>query len=167
MIVIREAREEDAEAFLEHCTRLDNETRFMMLEPGERTTTVAQQRRRLRAIGQVDTQTILVADSDGEIAGHIAGFGGRYRRNAKTVHVVIGVLERFRGQGTGSRLLGELESWARSRELRRLELTVMTHNERAIRLYRKMGYETEGTRKDSLFVDGRFADEYAMSRILS
>jgi RimJ/RimL family protein N-acetyltransferase len=42
----------------------------------------------------------------------------------------------------------------------------MADNQRAIALYRRMGYEREGLRRDSLLVDGRFVDEYAMARIL-
>jgi lipid II:glycine glycyltransferase (peptidoglycan interpeptide bridge formation enzyme) len=38
-------------------------------------------------------------------------------------------------------------SWAIERGFHRLELTVNTHNERAIRLYKKMGFEVEGVKK--------------------
>jgi RimJ/RimL family protein N-acetyltransferase len=59
-----------------------------------------------------------------------------------------------------------LEKWAAERQLYRLELTVMTHNERAIRLYRRLGFEIEGTKRDSLWVDGSYVDEYCMSKLL-
>ena len=42
----------------------------------------------------------------------------------------------------------------------------MVHNERAIRLYKKMGFEIEGTKKHSLFVNGQYVDEYYMAKIL-
>jgi RimJ/RimL family protein N-acetyltransferase len=57
-------------------------------------------------------------------------------------------------------------SWARERGFHRLELTVMTHNERAIRLYKKMGFEVEGVKKHSLFVNGEYVDEYYMAKLI-
>ena len=41
--MIREIRVEDAAAFLQLGKQLDEETTFMLLEPGERNTTVEQQ----------------------------------------------------------------------------------------------------------------------------
>jgi RimJ/RimL family protein N-acetyltransferase len=42
----------------------------------------------------------------------------------------------------------------------------MTHNEAGLALYKKMGFKIEGTKKDSLFVDGVYIDEYYMSKLL-
>lgn len=50
--------------------------------------------------------------------------------------------------------------------LHRLELTVMAHNTRAIRLYERMGFTVEGRRSECLLVDGTFVDELTMAVIL-
>jgi hypothetical protein len=47
---IREILESDSNAFLDLCKKLDEETQFMMLEPGERLTTVEQQRDRIHRL---------------------------------------------------------------------------------------------------------------------
>jgi putative acetyltransferase len=47
----------------------------------------------------------------------------------------------------------------------RLELTVFVDNERAIALYRKFGFEIEGTHRAYALRAGRYADTYAMARI--
>jgi hypothetical protein len=47
---IREIHEADAEAFLDLLTRVDAETDFMLLEAGERATTVVEQRERIKGI---------------------------------------------------------------------------------------------------------------------
>jgi GNAT superfamily N-acetyltransferase len=69
----------------------------------------------------------------------VEAIGGRVRRNRHTAYVVIGVRQVHAGQGIGRRLLAELERWARANGVHRLELTVMTHNERAVALYRRRG----------------------------
>jgi len=64
-------------------------------------------------------------------------------------------------------LFRALEAWADSHDLHRLELTVMCHNERAVRLYQNLGYKIEGIRQDSLWVNGRYVDEYYMAKLLN
>lgn len=167
-ITIREIREEDAAEYLELARRLDRETRFMMLEPGERSFGVDQQRQRIRSVLEMDNAVMLIAEHQGRLVGVLGASGGIYRRNRHSVHIFIGVLQAFAGRGLGTRLFEALESWARSRpEIHRLELTVMTHNTRAIGLYQKMGFTIEGTRRHSLLVDGEYVDEYCMAKLIS
>lgn len=166
MVVLRTIRAEDAQQFLALCRQLDQETHFMMLEPGERTTTVDQQRERINRVLAQPNQTILVAEEDGELIGYISGMGGDYRRNWRTVHIVIGILQRYSGQGIGKRMFQMLEEWAKSQSMHRLELTVMTHNQRGIALYQRMGFQVEGVKRDDLFVDGGYIDQYMMAKLL-
>ncbi len=44
MIITRKIKEGDAEEFLSLCRKVDAETLFMMFEPGERPTTIEEQR---------------------------------------------------------------------------------------------------------------------------
>ncbi len=110
---------------------------------------------------------MLVADTGGELAGYVEARGGSFRRNRPTAHVVIAIRQSYAGRGLGGRLLTELEAWARAHGIHRLELTVMTHNERAVALYRKTGYEVEGTRREALVVDGRPVDELWMAKLVT
>lgn len=70
------------------------------------------------------------------------------------------------GQGVGSKLmdaaLNLADNWL---NLSRLELEVFTHNQPAIRLYEKFGFELEGTSKKAVFGNGRFLDEHVMARL--
>lgn len=166
MLTIREITENDAGAFLEMCRALDEETSFMLLEPGERSLSVDEQRDRIRSLADRDNSTILVAEIDGQLVGYIYADGGRYHRNQHCAHIVIGVRAAHTGQGIGTRLFEELIDWAGKHGLTRLELTVMTHNQRGVRLYHKMGFEIEGLRRRALFVDGEYVDEYLMSRLI-
>jgi ribosomal protein S18 acetylase RimI-like enzyme len=59
-----------------------------------------------------------------------------------------------RGKGVGERLLGEIERWAVGRGVRRLRLSVVKENEKAIGLYRRCGLRETGERGD-LAPDGK------------
>ena len=63
-------------------------------------------------------------------------------------------------------LFQELHKWAQSQNLHRLELTVKNDNEAGLALYKKMGFEIEGTKRHSLKVNDRFIDEFYMSKLL-
>jgi len=60
-----------------------------------------------------------------------------------------------------------MERWAREKEIRRLELTVVVHNEAALAFYRRMGFEIEGRKKHSLLINNCYVDEYLMAKLLS
>jgi RimJ/RimL family protein N-acetyltransferase len=165
-VLVREAITQDARALLALKGALDRETSFMLLEPDERATTETKAAEQLRAVAARPNSVVLVADSGGELVGYVEAIGGGVRRNQHTAHVIIGVRQLHTGQGIGRRLLAELESWARANGVLRLELTVMTHNERAVGLYRKMGYHVEGTRRAGLLVENAMVDELWMAKLL-
>lgn len=167
MITIREIKESDAEEFLSLCKKIDAETQFMMFEPGERPTTIGEQRDEIKDILLKDNQTIFVAEKDSQLIGYLAAYGGRYKRNRHSVYIITGIPRAFTSQGVGTRLFVELEKWAKKNKIHRLELTVMVHNEAALALYRKMGFEIEGRKQHSLFINGSYVDEYCMAKLLS
>ena len=165
-IQVREIRVEDASSFLMLCTRLDEESSFMMLEPGERNVTVEEQQQQIATVLAQTNSTTLAADADGALVGYVAACGGEFRRNRHTAYIVAGVLHSFAGQGLGTTLFGALIDWARGHGVTRLELTVMGHNASGIALYRKVGFVEEGVRQRSIQVNGVFVDEIAMALLL-
>ncbi|MDM8521586.1 GNAT family N-acetyltransferase [Anaerolineales bacterium HSG6] len=163
---IREIRTSDTQAFLNLRQLLDRETHFMMLEPGERKTNLAEQQQEIEQILATPNQTILVAEVEGGVVGYIRAMGGAYNRNRHCASVVVGVLQVFTGLGLGKRLFIHLDEWAQTHGIQRLELTVMVDNHAASAVYHRMGFEIEGFRRQALLVDGRYVDEYYMAKIL-
>ncbi len=123
-------------------------------------------RARITQVLSQHNSTILVAERDGQLAGYIEASGGEYQRTRRCAYLVIGILQAFAGQGIGTRLFIALEAWAHQQRLHRLELTVMARNQAGIALYKKRGFEIEGVRRHSMFVDGNYIDEYYMAKIL-
>lgn len=166
VLVIRIIEEADAATFVELLRTIEAESSFMLFEPGERQTTAEQQAQRIRDLRRGNQQEIFVALVDGEPVGFLGVTVGACSRNRHSASFAMGVLARFAGRGLGTQLLERLHEWAQERSLRRLELTVISHNLRAIALYLKMGFVIEGRRSEALRVDGRFVDEYWMGKLL-
>lgn len=164
MISIREIREEDAANHLALCYKLDQETKFMLYEPGERTTPLDRHQEMVQSFLASDNSTILVAEHSDELVGFLLVNGGKTRRIKHVGYIVAGILSAYQGQGIGTRLFQALEEWRKNTELKRLELTVMSHNEAAVALYKKMGFQIEGTKPKSLYIDGGYIDEFYMGK---
>jgi len=166
MVDIRPIRLEDAEKYMNLFNMLDEETIFRLYEPGERVITSEQQRENIRQIMNNKKSLLLVAEEEGELLGYLMAAGREIKRIAHMVHISIGILQSHAGKGIGTRLFTELESWAKENGIHRLELTVMENNEAGKALYRKMGFEIEGIKKHSLYVDGEYIDDIYMSKLI-
>lgn len=113
------------------------------------------------------TDLLVVAERGGEVVGsaglHPAGPALR-RRHA--MHLGISVAPAMQGQGVGSALMAALVDYAdRWAQVLRLELTVFTDNLPAIALYRRFGFQIEGTHRAYALRDGVYVDAHAMARL--
>lgn len=108
----------------------------------------------------------LVADLDGQVIGDIGLTLAGNPRRRHTASIGMGVHDAFAGRGVGSELMKAVldiaDNWL---DLRRVELTVFTDNEAAIRLYERHGFIREGCLKAFAFRDGQYVDAYTMARL--
>lgn len=85
---------------------------------------------------------------------------------ADAVTLGISVAAEAQGQGVGSALMGAMCDYAdRWMGMLRMELTVYTDNAVAIVLYRKFGFEIEGTFRAYAMRDGQYVDAHSMARL--
>jgi RimJ/RimL family protein N-acetyltransferase len=161
----RKIKKSDGKKYLKLMKKLDQETSFMLYEPDERKTTIKEMEKKIEQINARDG-VIIGAETDDELIGFISASRIPLKRVKHRVHIVVGVLKKESGKGIGTRLFEKLIEWAKNNELSKLELTVMMHNERAIDLYKKIGFEIEGIKNKSLIIDENYVDEYYMGMIL-
>ena len=122
-------------------------------------------KKRLEGIG--DDMHALVACVEGEIVA-MAGLHlfPKSPRRRHVGYVGMAVHDKWHAKGVGTALMKALidlaDNWL---NLSRIELNVYTDNEPALRLYRKLGFEIEGTQKKYAFRDGEYVDSYCMARV--
>ena len=75
----------------------------------------------------------------------------------------IGLLPGYRGKGIGVELMKKTIETAWSRRFTRIELTVREDNLNAIALYKGLGFQLEGVRRNAFRVDGKYANIIAMA----
>lgn len=162
---IREVSLADSEKLSTLILQIDHDSKFMLWNSGERKLTSEAQSKMIETFLAKTNSTILVAEENKELAGYLLVNGGQAEKNKHSAYIVIGVNQTHHGKGIGTLLLQAVDAWALNHDLHRLELTVVTENEGAVALYKKQGFEIEGTKKDSLFIENQFYDEYYMAKI--
>jgi RimJ/RimL family protein N-acetyltransferase len=89
---------------------------------------------------------------------------------SRTVSAHVGdlfmsVVSEWRGRGLGERLLRNAIHAADIFGFQRIELGVFATNDSARALYRKAGFEEEGTKRKAIWIDGVHHDEIIMARL--
>lgn len=84
-------------------------------------------------------------------------------KNSATLGIMVHA--DYQGKGIGTALLKKLidlaDNWLM---LVRIELTAYVENEKAVKLYKSLGFQVEGIKKYSSIRNGKYADEYLMAR---
>ncbi|WP_157949877.1 GNAT family N-acetyltransferase [Vallitalea okinawensis] len=164
-MLLRKAEINDAEKLQELMIRLDQETKYMLYEPGERKKDIKRMENMLQDFKETESAFIVVED-DKELVGYIACKRSPLQRIRHIGYIVVGIRQDYSNQGIGSKLFNAVDQWAEEAGLTRIELTVMTHNSRAVHLYEKMGYEVEGKKERSIKIDDKYIDEYYMAKLI-
>ena len=161
---IRRCEINDADNMLKMLLELDKETEYMLFEADERPNDI----NRIKAMINQSINgenLLLIATEDDNIIGFLSAQRGTLRKIKHTAYIVVGIRERFRGKGIGKKLFCDLDLWAKENNISRLELTVMCPNSTAKQLYEKSGFEVEGIKRNAIFMNGKYIDEYYMSKI--
>lgn len=161
---VRKIEKKDANNYLNMLLNLDNETKFMMFEPGERSTDINIAKNIIEKSTDGDN-LLLVALDDENIVGFISAQRGIQRRIRHTAYIVVGIREKFRGCGIGSRFFSELDIWSKANNITRLELSVICSNSVAKHLYEKNGFKVEGIKRNTMIIDGEYVDEFSMAKL--
>lgn len=156
----------EAKAFLTFLRQLDYETNFMLFNPDERRTTNLEMQQQIVETYQ-QNGVILVAQDKNNILGFISATRSNMQKIKHIAYIVIGIRKKFRHQGIGQKLFEELFKWAFQNQVTKLELTVMVNNLVALHLYQQNGFEIEGCKRNSIFQEGHYIDEYYMGKIIS
>ena len=110
---------------------------------------------------------LLVACVEGEVVGNL---GLETHPNRPRIRhagsLGMAVRDDWQGKGVGTALMGAAldlaDNWL---NLTRIELHVYVDNFAAVALYKRFGFEIEGTHRRLAFRNGGYVDAYSMARI--
>ncbi|TVL85413.1 GNAT family N-acetyltransferase [Brachyspira hyodysenteriae] len=162
MCNIREAHIEDAENVVNYIVKVSEETNFMMSDSTEIELDVKKEEEFLQNIQKSIITKMFLYEIDGEIVG-ICNLKGIDRKKVKhRVNLGISVLKKHWGDGIAKKLINYAVGYAKENSIKKIELTVRIDNERALKLYKSLGFFIEGEIKDFFCIDNVYYNCYMM-----
>lgn len=163
-LTLRRATPADAAAFAHINSHPDVQPNLMQLPYGN-----VERWRQILSDNDLPGRTdfVLVAESGGQMVGS-AGLHpvGPALRRRHVAMLGVSVAAEAQGQGVGRALMQALcdyaDHWG---QILRIELTVFADNDRAIKLYRSLGFEHEGVHRGYALRNGVYFDACSMARL--
>lgn len=163
-VIIRDAELSDAAAMLA-CTRANIEdTNVLLMETCEFNFTIEQEQEWITSLREADNAFIMVAERNSEVIGLLDFRASAFRRERHRGSFGIALRSECRGLGIGSRMIGIMINWAQQHpELEKIGLSAFSTNERAIELYKRLGFiELARSPKHFKLAEGSYADNVNM-----
>lgn len=168
IVILRNAEESDAEDLIQYLRVVSAETPFLIREPEEITLTVEQEREFLRGKKESERELMLIAIANGKHIGNCSVMQlGTNRRYAHRCQIGIALYQEFCSRGIGRKMIEVALERAKEAGYEQAELEVIAGNERAISLYKQLGFEEFGVFPDNIkYKDGSYADAVWMMKKL-
>jgi len=162
-ITIRKAKVEDAHAILNAEQEIAETPGYFCSQPNE----LSEENviKTIITLGQSEKGIYLVAERDGKIVGHAFIEPLHLKSICHVSQLSIGVHHGWQEKGIGTALMQQIIDWANQSEtVEKIELNVRASNNRAIALYKKMGFVEEGQLKNRIKIDqGHYIDDILMA----
>lgn len=164
-LVVRRGEPRDAAALVELAREVAREPEGWLIAH-DAWRSVGEERRHLRLARNSPHIGVIVAETEQGIVGRLSIARDPHPSCRHVADVGLMVRRDARRQGVGTALLAAAEQWARRAGIRKIELHVFPHNEAAIALYERAGYEREGLRRAHFERNGKLVDAILMARLL-
>jgi RimJ/RimL family protein N-acetyltransferase len=165
--IVRHATPDDAEQLITHVQHMAVEAaQWLPMQPGEFQVSMEEEREILTKAAASQNSLFLVAEVDGKIVGLLNYSGGKRKATRHVATFGMSVRSAWQCRGVGTALLTAAIRHAKeSGCIRRLDLQVYADNERAIRLYKRLGFVSEGVLRNTALRNGEFIDGIMMALI--
>lgn len=166
--ILRSPKLEDAEQLIDYLKVSAGETDFLLKYPEEVNITVEKEKGILQWSIDSDRDLMIIAEIDGKVVGNCSFSPiGRKMRIRHRCSIGIALYENVWGLGIGTALLALLIENAIECGYEQMELDVVSRNDRAIKLYEKMGFVKCGNKPKAMkHKDGTYDDEVMMVKQL-
>ncbi|HDX9580751.1 TPA: GNAT family N-acetyltransferase [Bacillus pseudomycoides] len=166
-VIIREATRDDAQAMINFYNIVGGETDFLSFGKNEFTRSLPDYENFIESTKEDHNSIILLATMDDEIIS-IASITSSQKARTKHIGTLgIVIAEKYCGFGLGRKLMEELIEWARGNDTtKKLHLVTRVDNERAIELYKKVGFKEEGLLEQDTYINGVYYNTLIMGLML-
>lgn len=164
-LIIRVAQVDEAQEFLDYVNQCGKETDFLGFGKEGIGLNLEEEKAYFKSF--TPKNFMLVAIVDNKIVGSCSLRTNESRVRLKHIGVLgITILKDYWGIGIGKFVMSSAIKRGKEAGLTRIELSTRVDNEKAISLYKKLRFEIEGQLKNSIYIDGKYFDNYIMGLII-
>ncbi|MEO4054951.1 GNAT family N-acetyltransferase [Solibacillus sp. CAU 1738] len=165
--IIRSIETDDARAFINLKEAIYAKCNFDYCKEYNQNLTVQSIRKQMAEWRKQKNSTILLCILNGEFAGYAYIKGHDAPHIKHVASLCIGVVAEHERIGIGTALLQQSEKWAKRNGIERLDVAIMSQDEKAISFFEKYGYEVEGTKKQAIKFNNHYYDELLFGKLLA
>ena len=164
-VIIREAKEQDAERILNSALKaLINAPYMLTTVEDVKNMSVDAIQESLKAYFENPNYVQFIAEVDGILVGAIDFKNGNKEKISHQGAFVMTILPEYRNYGIGRALLETLINWAKNNsKIEKVCLEVMEDNLGAIKLYKNLGFFEEGRKAKGVKLENGYQDLILMA----
>lgn len=162
ILKISQASIDDAEDIVEFLNIVGGETDFLTFGAEEFPFSVAEEKEIIRECLEQNMCLMLIGKIDNQIVSQLYLQCSKKPRLEHIGDLGISVFKKYWGLSIGKHMMLAAIEWAKNNGITKLQLQVRTDNDRAIQLYKKLGFAIEGTITRALKIGDIYFDEYRM-----
>ena len=168
-LFIRKPEKKDAKALIDQVHVVDKETKFLAREPDEFNFTSDQEQMFIEESANDENRLFLIGQIEDEIVGTCSvELILKQKRFIHRSTMGIAVKKAYWRNGIGKIMMNVCINWCKENGIEQIELDVVTKNKRALSLYKSLGFEIYGLKKNALkYKDQTYADEHFMILFLN
>jgi putative acetyltransferase len=116
----------------------------------------------------IDEEVLYLYKEDSEVIGMCKLIRQKHRNDHIMYLGGVAIQPEYFGKGCGKKMMLEIIDFCKNKSVSRIELSVDTNNEKAIKLYESVGFLKEGILKNYTFLKSKnkYIDEQIMSNLI-
>ena len=162
LLTISKACNNDAEEIIHFLNQVGGETDFLTFGADQFHVSLNDELQMISDCLISDKQLMLVGKINNKIVAQLFLGRSNQERLSHIGDIGLSVGKAYWGHSIGTHMLSLAIDWAKTGDLSKLQLQVRTDNHMAIQLYKKFGFNIEGTITQSLKVNQMYFDDYVM-----
>ena len=161
-LVISKASVDDAAKIINFLNKVGGETDFLTFGANEFPLTVEQEKETIVECLERNICLMLIAKVGDEIVSQLFLQRSNKQRLAHISDIAVSVSKDFWGKSIGKHMMLTAIEWAKQNKITKIQLQVQADNDRAVQLYKNLGFNIEGKITRATKINENYHDDLLM-----
>ena len=165
-LIIARPTPHEAPYIIDFLNEVAEETDFLTFAKGEFPFSVVEEQEIITECLEANRSLMLIGKINDLIISQLFLDRSKKKRLSHIGDISITVSKKYWGKSIGKHMMQAAIEWAKLNNITKLQLQVLSDNERALKLYNKLGFVIEGKISRALKIHNVYFDDYLMGLLL-